>query len=86
MSASDWSFYKINTTELGFDADYPGNLGYNHDALVFTLNMLGGNSGNHVQIVSVNAADLMTENAADSTLGTSSKQESGELLPTRRAI
>src|SRR5207248_7977941 len=35
LSASDWKFYKITTTETGFDADYPGNFGYNRDAFVF---------------------------------------------------
>jgi uncharacterized repeat protein (TIGR01451 family) len=64
LSASDWTFYKITTTESGFDADYPGNLGYNHDALVFTLNMFGVFGGGHAQVISVKAADLM--NAAAS--------------------
>jgi uncharacterized repeat protein (TIGR01451 family) len=64
LSASDWVFYKITTTESGYDADYPGNLGWNHDALVYTLNMFGVTGGGHVQVVSVNANDLM--NAAAS--------------------
>ena len=64
LSASDWTFYKINTTETGFDADYPGNFGYNHDALVFTLNMFGVTGGGHVQVVSANATDLMNGSAA----------------------
>jgi uncharacterized repeat protein (TIGR01451 family) len=64
MSASDWKFYKIVTTQSGFDADYPGNFGYNHDAFVFTLNMFGVAGGGHVQVVAVNATDLM--NAAAS--------------------
>ncbi len=59
LSAADWTFYKINTTETGFDADYPGNFGYNHDALVFSLNMFGVTGGGHAQIVAVNATDLM---------------------------
>src|SRR5262245_16118211 len=59
LTAADWNFYKITTTESGFDADYPGNLGYNHDALVYTLNMFGVSGGGHTQVVSVNAADLM---------------------------
>src|SRR5947209_5527272 len=59
LSASDWAFYKIVTTQTGFDADYPGNFGYNHDALVFSLNMFGVLGGGHAQIVAVNAADLM---------------------------
>jgi uncharacterized repeat protein (TIGR01451 family) len=59
LSAADWNFYKITTTESGFDADYPGNLGYNHDAFVYTLNMFGVAGGGHTQVVSVNAADLL---------------------------
>ena len=64
LSTSDWVFYKITTTESGFDADYPGNFGYNHDALVFTLNMFGVGGGGHVQVVAVNGSDLT--NAATS--------------------
>jgi uncharacterized repeat protein (TIGR01451 family) len=64
LSTSDWAFYKIVTTESGYDADYPGNFGWNHDALVFSLNMFGVFGGGHVQIVGVNATDLM--NAAAS--------------------
>jgi hypothetical protein len=60
LTASDWNFYSISTTETGFDADYPGNLGYNADALVFTLNMfkVSTMSNDHVQVRSVNASDL----------------------------
>jgi hypothetical protein len=39
LTAADWNFFQVSTTESGYDADYPGNLGWNHDALVFTLNM-----------------------------------------------
>ena len=56
LSAADWTFYQFNTTEAGYDADYPGNFGYNHDAFVFTLNMFG--TTNHAMVVSVNQADL----------------------------
>jgi uncharacterized repeat protein (TIGR01451 family) len=56
LSAADWAFYKIDTTESGYSPDYPCNAGYNADAVVFTLDMLG--SGSHVQVVSVKAADL----------------------------
>jgi len=59
LSAADWNFYKITTTESGFDADYPGNFGYNHDAVVYTLNMFGVSGGGHVQVISLNATDLM---------------------------
>jgi uncharacterized repeat protein (TIGR01451 family) len=58
LGTADWNFYRITTTESGFDADYPGNFGYNHDAFVFALNMFGVISGGHVQVVSVNNADL----------------------------
>jgi uncharacterized repeat protein (TIGR01451 family) len=59
LMSSSWKFYKITTTEAGFDADYPGNFGYNHDAFVFTLNMFPVTIGAHVQVVAVNASDLM---------------------------
>jgi uncharacterized repeat protein (TIGR01451 family) len=58
LTTADWSFYAISTTESGFDADYPGNFGYNHDAFVFTLNMFGIAGGGHVQVVSVKNTDL----------------------------
>ena len=58
LSTSDWVFYKITTTESGFDADYPGNFGYNHDALVFTLNMFGVRGGGRREVVAVNGSDL----------------------------
>jgi uncharacterized repeat protein (TIGR01451 family) len=59
FSTSDWSFYRIVTTERGYDADFPGNFGYNHDALVVTLNMFASNGpGGHSQILSISNADL----------------------------
>ncbi len=60
LGTGDWSFYQINTTQSGFDADYPGNFGYNHDAFVFTVNMFNTSptGSNHVQVVSVNSTDL----------------------------
>ncbi|MDB5172761.1 MAG: hypothetical protein JWN51_1534 [Phycisphaerales bacterium] len=65
LTATDWVFYRISTTQSGFDADYPGNFGYNADALVFTLNMFSttGPSG-HTQVVSVKAPDLFNAVAA----------------------
>ncbi len=56
LGTSDWNFYRISTTETGYDADYPGNFGYNHDAFVFTMNMFG--TSNHAMVVSVSHADL----------------------------
>src|SRR5262249_60072916 len=60
LGTADWSFYSIVTTQSGFDADYPGNFGYNHDALVFTLNMFGVVSGGHVQVISINNQNLIS--------------------------
>ncbi|MBS0264338.1 MAG: hypothetical protein JSS02_20545, partial [Planctomycetes bacterium] len=61
LTAADWNFYKIDTTEANCDADYPGNFHNTGDALVFTLNMfaVGGTTGTyHTQIVSIPLADL----------------------------
>ncbi|HEX3151821.1 MAG TPA: dockerin type I domain-containing protein [Gemmataceae bacterium] len=59
LTTADWRFYTVTTTQANFDADYPGNFGYNADAFVFTLNMFPVSTGAHVQVVSVNAADLL---------------------------
>jgi autotransporter-associated beta strand protein len=60
LTAADWNFYQINTTESGFDSDYPGNFGYTKDAFVFTLNEFSTGSGsNNVEVVSVSTADLL---------------------------
>lgn len=68
LSAADWTFYRIVTTQAGFDADYPGNFGYNHDAFVFTLNMFSTTGGaGHVQVVSVNNTDLQNGAASPGT-------------------
>ncbi len=58
LGTADWKFYSIVTTQTGFDADFPGNMGYNKDAFVFTLNMFGVSTAGHVQVVSINASDL----------------------------
>ena len=70
LTKTSWTFYQIKTTESGFDADYPGNFGYNHDAFVFTLNMFGVVGGGHVQVVSVNNADLASGVAQSSSTST----------------
>jgi autotransporter-associated beta strand protein len=62
LTGQNWHFFQITTTEAGFDADYPGNLGYNHDALVFTLNMLTGGAIDHVQINAINMNALTNGN------------------------
>ena len=70
LGTADWTFYQVNSTQANEDADYPGNIGYNQDALVFTLNMfaVGGTSGtNHVQVISISNADL-SSNVSQSSL------------------
>jgi hypothetical protein len=63
LSAANWKFYQITTTETSGSTtnwgDYPGNPGFNADAVVLTFNMAHGNSltGNS-QVVSINASDL----------------------------
>jgi PKD domain/Ubiquitin-activating enzyme E1 FCCH domain/RTX calcium-binding nonapeptide repeat (4 copies) len=58
---NNWNFYSINTTEgtAGSTAwgDYPGNPGYNADAVVLSFNMFGNGPG-RTQIVSIDANDL----------------------------
>lgn len=61
LTTADWVFYYISTAETGYFADFPGNLGYNADALVITLNMFPNPNGSpHVLVTSVNASDLAT--------------------------
>jgi hypothetical protein len=61
LTPADWYFYQITTTESGYDADYPGNFGYNHDAFVFTLNMFpAGRGGIHAQVVSASIPGLVS--------------------------
>src|SRR5262245_46963223 len=45
LTPVDWAFYQITTTEANEDADYPGNMGFNHDSFVFTLNMFAVSGG-----------------------------------------
>jgi hypothetical protein len=58
LTTADWYFYEINTSvpNVSFQ-DYPGNLGYNADALVFTENSFGatGDVGTYVNAVSISA-------------------------------
>jgi uncharacterized repeat protein (TIGR01451 family) len=67
LTTNDWRFYSVVTTQSGFDADFPGNFGYNHDAFVFTLNMFGVTGGGHVQVVSMSNADLAAGAASPAT-------------------
>jgi hypothetical protein len=69
LTTSDWNFYHVTTTEgSGSSAtwtDYPGNFGFNADAVVVTFNMAQFNTGagknfltGNAQVVSIDASDL----------------------------
>lgn len=59
LTVADWYFFSIVTTEANFDADYPGNIGYNFDATVITLNMFPtGPGATHVQVLALSNASL----------------------------
>jgi hypothetical protein len=66
LGTADWKFYQIVTTESGFGADYPGNMGFNADAFVFTFNM-ASSTASHVRVVSINANDLKNGVASPAT-------------------
>ena len=63
FTTADWNFYHVTTTEgpAGKSAwtDYPGNPGFNKDAVVETFNMFGNKpfAGNS-QVFSIDATDL----------------------------
>ncbi len=60
LTSTDWNFYQINTTESGFFSDYPGNLGFNQDALVFTINQFNNGTGpSHVRVNAVSISDMV---------------------------
>jgi hypothetical protein len=64
LTTADWYFYQVNTGEANRSADYPGNLGYNNDAFVFTLNENSTASGTSsvVQVTSLKISDLIAGN------------------------
>src|SRR5262249_19405412 len=59
FTTADWNFYQITTTEGSTWSDYPGNPGFNADAVVVTFNMASGNSlTGDSQVLSIDASDL----------------------------
>lgn len=65
LTAADWYFLGLRNDEAGpLWADYPGNLGYNKDALVVTFNMFqdsgSGGAYAHSQIVAIDINSLIT--------------------------
>jgi hypothetical protein len=58
LTNTSWNFFEVNTTETGIALqDYPGNVGYNADALVITLNSFSTTADVHTQVnaISMNA-------------------------------
>src|SRR5262249_25245384 len=70
LTKSDWNFYSVTTTEAGVALqDYPGNPGYNHDALVVTFNSFDTNGAFvHSEITSISLNAL--SNGTPLTSGT----------------
>jgi hypothetical protein len=61
LTAFDWGFYQIQTSEGSYFSDNPGNIGYNADALVVTFNMIDGSGQSqfeHTQVDAFSQADL----------------------------
>ncbi|HQU45250.1 MAG TPA: hypothetical protein PK867_20715, partial [Pirellulales bacterium] len=59
FTAADWNFFTLDTSEPGVTfQDYPGNIGYNADALVITLNSFNGNNALHVLVNSISISAL----------------------------
>jgi hypothetical protein len=88
LTSADWNFFQVNTTESGYTPDYPGNLGWNHDALVFTLNMYGSNPSDfHVQIDSIDINALLngtplTSSGVNANLFQTDDTSAASLRPT----
>jgi hypothetical protein len=83
LTTSDWFFYSVNTAETGVALqDYPGNPGYNADALVVTLNSFDASSNDlHTQINAISINALI--NGSTLTSGTNLFQTdfTGDFLP-----
>jgi hypothetical protein len=61
LTAGDWNFYQVNTTEANEFSDFPGNLGFNGGALVVTLNEFNtanAQTVDHVLVTAINMSNL----------------------------
>jgi hypothetical protein len=75
LDTANWTFYQIDMSETHESCDYPGNLGYNADAFVFTFKMypvLGGGN-HHTEVAAIDQSDL----AAGRALGVTKFDMSG---------
>jgi hypothetical protein len=79
LTTADWAFYSFDTTQHGFFSDYEGNLGYNHDAFVWTFNMYDSSGNfNHVEINTVSISDLVAELPSPTYVLTQMPSSSGD--------
>jgi hypothetical protein len=86
LTASDWNFSEVNTTESGVALqDYPGNPGYNADALVVTEQSFDANGASPHDLVNAISMNSLI-NGTPLTLGTNLFQtdvtSESELRPT----
>jgi hypothetical protein len=61
LTLFDWAFYQIPTSAGNYWSNYPGNIGYNADALVFTFNMIDGSGKTkqqYTQVLAISQSDL----------------------------
>jgi hypothetical protein len=82
LTSSDWFFYEISTAESGVALqDYPGNVGYNADALVITQDSFSTTARVHTLVNAISLNALINGSAL--TLGTNYFQTdlSSEILP-----
>jgi hypothetical protein len=69
FTSADWYFYEIKTTETGISfQDYPGNIGYNADALVITENSFSTTADVHTLVNAISIKALTSGTAL--TVGT----------------
>jgi uncharacterized repeat protein (TIGR01451 family) len=61
LTSMNWKFYQINTGEAGsLWSDYPGNIGYNQDALVVTFNMFSPITfSGHDEVDAISISDMV---------------------------
>jgi hypothetical protein len=60
LDTANWNFTYWTTSEGAAWSDYPGNIGYNHDAVVITWNMI---NSTHVRIDALSQADMAANRA-----------------------
>ncbi len=82
LTNSDWYFYEVNTTESGVALqDYPGNPGYNADALVVTLNSFSNSADLHTLVTAISMSTLISGGTLTKGTNFFETDYSAEFLP-----